>query len=154
MPPRQCPECGRFLKNALVERLTAAPEPCPGCGATLTAAMFVGVEAGAGADASSDGQGSQTSVRPPDLEPDTVRESARDPLAGWDPDASAAEVASWRDDRPPFPVDLTLVVGAALVGAGIGAFTDQRQRGRGAALGLMAGVSTAAAVRRIWRLAP
>ncbi|MFP4634607.1 MAG: hypothetical protein ACLFRD_01985 [Nitriliruptoraceae bacterium] len=150
MPPRQCPECGRFLKNALVERLTDGPEPCPGCGTTLRAAMFLDAEPSVGAE----GDGSPASVRPPDLEPGSVRESARDPLAGWDPDASAAEVASWRDDRPPFPVDLTVVVGAALLGAGVGALSDERQRGRGAALGLLVGVSTAAVVRRIWRLSP
>ena len=40
MPPQQCPECGRFLKNALVEGLTAAPAPCPKCGIELTAEMF------------------------------------------------------------------------------------------------------------------
>lgn len=40
MPPQQCPECGRFLKNALIEGLAAADAPCPKCGTALTAAMF------------------------------------------------------------------------------------------------------------------
>lgn len=40
MPPQQCPECGRFLKNALVEGLAAANAPCPKCGMELTAEMF------------------------------------------------------------------------------------------------------------------
>jgi hypothetical protein len=40
VPPEQCPECGRFLKNALVARTRAAPVPCPGCGFQLTALLF------------------------------------------------------------------------------------------------------------------
>ena len=45
MPPQQCPECGRFLKNALVEGLADAPAPCPKCGIELTAERFGVVDA-------------------------------------------------------------------------------------------------------------
>ena len=147
MPPRQCPECGRFLKNALVESLDEASQPCPGCATVLTAAMFEGPAARGAADAESD-----VSVRPPDLEPETVRDVDRDVLAGWDVGATAAEVASWREDRPPLPVDAAVLTSGALLGAGFGVLCDPDRRVRGGAIGLAAGVASAVVVRRLWRL--
>ncbi len=149
MPPRQCPECGRFLKNALVEHLAEAAQPCPGCATVLTAAMFDAPTARDAADTEP-----AVSVRPPDLEPETVRDADRDVLAGWDVGATAAEVASWREDRAPFPVDASVVAAGALLGAGLGVLGDRDRRARGGAIGLAAGVTTAVVVRRLWRLSP
>lgn len=89
-----------------------------------------------------------TSVRPPDLQPDAVRD-LDDPLAGWDsglPDATAAV----RDERP-FPLDSVVVTGAGLVGAALGALLGQRPV-RDAPLGALGGVVGAAVARRLWRL--
>lgn len=176
MPPQQCPECGRFLKNALVERLEAAPAPCPKCGIELTAAHFA--EAGvADADhgpalapaapppASSAGtsdlpvaapaagtslQGSQVSgaasVRPPDLLPDQVRD-AHDPLAGWDAGVPLPEVR----DRRPFPTDTVVVVAGAVAGTVAGTMLTER-RTAGGLLGAVTGAGLAGALRQIWRL--
>lgn len=90
------------------------------------------------------------SVRPPDLAPDEVR-TADDVLAGWDVDADAADLARWQVDRPPFPTDTVVVVGAKVLGAVIGAAVDRR-RGRGFVLGAAAGFTVAMVARRLWRL--
>jgi hypothetical protein len=92
--------------------------------------------------------GDAPSVRPPDLEPDTVRD---DVLAGWDVGVGAGGPADWADDHRPFPLDTVVVAGAAVVGLTLGAVVDRR-RGRGAAVGAVAGAIGAAVARRIWRL--
>lgn len=147
MPPTQCPECGRFLKKVLVAGLEQASAPCPGCSVQLTAAMFLLSE--------------DDSVRPPDLAPDEVRDPPAatapgsvdgDVLAGWDTGVDAAEIASWRKDRRPFPTDTIVIAGAGAAGLLIGMFVRSDRRGSGAVLGLLAGVVGAAVVRRIWRL--
>ncbi len=137
MPPTQCPNCGRFLKNALVERLAEGAQPCPGCEVALTADMFDG--------------GPAASVRPPDLYPAEVRDDASEVLDGWDRGASAAEIASWAQDRPPFPTDTVAVAAGALGGALLGAVFAGR-RIRGGVLGGVLGAVAAAVVRRVWRL--
>lgn len=138
MPPEQCPSCGRFLRDALVETLDErGARPCPHCGEPLTAAAVLTDEDG--------------SVRPPDLPPDEVRAAPDDVLVGWDLGVSAAEIESWRADRRPVPVDTIVVAAGALVGGGVGAAVDKR-RVRGGALGLLVGTVLAAGVRRIWRL--
>lgn len=45
MPPPQCPECGRFLATAFVEKIKAEPAPCPGCGTELSLAEDEAAEA-------------------------------------------------------------------------------------------------------------
>lgn len=142
MPPQQCPDCGRFLKNDLVASLTDTPTPCPGCDTGLVAAMFADSGAARG-DASS-------SVRPPDLAPESVRDDPAQALAGWDA-GEVADLERWRDDRPPFPVDAAVIGGAALVGALVGAVSSRRAV-RGATLGGLAAGLGAAAARQIWRL--
>jgi len=93
-----------------------------------------------------------TSVRPPDLAPDSVRRRDElDVLAGWDADADVVDVAAWGQDRRPFPTDTVVVLGAGVAGAVGGTLLDRR-RGRGAALGGLAGLVAAGVVRRIWRL--
>lgn len=87
------------------------------------------------------------SVRPPDLQPDAVRD--RDPLAGWDRGVPIG-IAAVRDERP-FPVDTVVVSGAALVGAALGAVLGRRTL-RDAALGGLGGAVGAGLARRIWRL--
>ncbi len=166
MPPQQCPECGRFLKNALVESLAERPAPCPGCDVELTSAMLAGTAADpGGASDPSDpsvpatGQASaqaqrDVSVRPPDLEPVDVRSADDDPLARWDVGATADEVASWHVDQRPFPTDAVVVAGAAVIGLGVGCVADREARARGAAVGFAAGAVAGAIVRRIWRLEP
>jgi hypothetical protein len=37
VPPEQCPECGRSLRQEFVSALAAAAAPCPRCGTELTA---------------------------------------------------------------------------------------------------------------------
>ncbi|MCC5948243.1 MAG: hypothetical protein JJT89_07275 [Nitriliruptoraceae bacterium] len=141
MPPKQCPACGRFLRNAFVEGLAETPAPCPGCDEVLDATV---VDGGATTQ--------ERSVRPPDLEPDLVRDRPRDVLVGWDQDADAEEIASWRADRRPFPTDAVAVVAAALVGGAGGVVSDRARPVRGAVAGMTLGVVLAAAVRRVWRL--
>jgi hypothetical protein len=166
VPPKQCPACGRFLKNAFVVGLGDAAAPCPGCGDELTAIMFAVVDATpdaasvVAADVSSgattDTTVDRVSVRPPDLEPASVRDTTRDVLAGWDTTASAEEIASWRRDRRPFPTDTVVVVGSgalgAIAGGVIGRNHDPRRLGGGVAGGLVVGLAVAAVSRRIWRL--
>ena len=132
----RCPECGRSLPSELVHGLSRAPAPCPGCEAPLRADLVVGDDA--------------PSVRPPDLEPDTVRTT--DVLAGWDVGASAAEVAGWRVDERPFPTDTVVVTGAVLFGSGLGLLLAGRHRVRGGVAGALTGGLVAAVARRIWRL--
>jgi hypothetical protein len=187
VPPKQCPACGRFLKNAFVEALHDAAAACPACGGELVASMFVvdatgatdsasptvaAPAAGAASGAASvpgaaEVPGSagpagppaateQVSVRPPDLEPATVRDTTRDVLAGWDVTADAAEIASWQRDRRPFPTDTVVVVGAgalgAIAGGLIGASRRPRRVGAGIAGGSTLGFAVAVISRRIWRL--
>lgn len=162
MPPEQCPECGRFLKRALVEGLVDAPEPCPKCGLELTAEMFGG-ETQPPADplppptpatpaAPPTGPGvmapPSTSVRPPDLPPDDVRDGL-DPLEGWDRGVPAG-LDAVRDERP-FPLDTVVVAGAAVLGAALGAGFGRRPA-RDAALGALGGAIGAGVARRIWQL--
>jgi hypothetical protein len=183
VPPEQCPSCGRFLAEALVEELDGQPRPCPHCGDDLTVEEVVGEEVVGeevvgeevvgeelgreelgreevvGEEAATSGptgpdptaRGTATSVRPPDLAPDAVRDLPDDVLIGWDLGASASEVASWRADRRPVPLDTIVVAGSAAVGAALGASVDRR-RGRGAALGLAGGLGLAAGARQVWRL--
>ena len=146
MAPKQCPNCGRFLSNALVEGLADGSAPCPGCEVQLTAGLF-------GDRAGPDGTDdlAAPSVRPPDLPPEQVRDDASDVLDGWDRGAGAAEIASWAQDRRPFPTDTVVVASGALGGALLGAVLTPR-RGRGAVVGALLGLLVAAGLRRIWQL--
>lgn len=150
MPPQQCPTCGRFLKRALVEGLAEAPAPCPRCGSELTAATF-GLDAGAVVTApvtEAAPAAAAPSVRPPDLSPADVRD-APDPLAGWDAGEPSGP-AGIRDERP-FPIDTVAVVGAAAVGAVLGAtFGDRRVRD--GIFGALGGAVGAAVARQLWQL--
>lgn len=137
MAPQQCPTCGRFLKNDLVQSLADGDQPCPRCEATLTASMF-----GVGGEAAS--------VRPPDLAPEEVRDDG-DVLAGWDVGADAAEIASWNHDRAPFPTDTVVVAAGAVLGGVLGA-TVTPARLKGAAIGTGIGAGVGAAVRQVWKL--
>lgn len=154
MPPKQCPECGRFLKKELVSSLRSGPQPCPRCDQPLEAHMF-SLEGAAGdpppetvadpaAPATADDAGD--SVRPPDLEPDAVRDAGQDPLAGWDPQGPPPVI-----DRAPPPVDAAVLAGAGLAGAVLGSLFGERGC-RGAVLGALGGVLGAGAARRVWEL--
>ena len=149
MPPKRCPECGRFLSNELVGMLAEERLPCPRCSTPLS------VEAIAGADPAARrirSEPTSGSIRPPDLDPGEVRDEPDDVLAGWDIGADAAEVASWADDRRPVPVD-TIVVGAGVaIGAVGGAILPERRRVLGAMLGAAAGAVTTGASRHLWEL--
>lgn len=160
MPPKQCPMCGRFLKNILVTRLAEGEQPCPGCGDALTADMFGGADGplsatGTPADAAPVGGATsdeaKASVRPPDLPPDEVRDDASDVLDGWDRGASAAEMAGWAQDRSPFPTDAVVVAATGFGGMLVGGLL-LRDRLRGVVLGGLLGVVVAAVVRQVWRL--
>ncbi|MCA1782296.1 MAG: hypothetical protein LC679_09030 [Intrasporangiaceae bacterium] len=158
MAPRQCPACGRFLKNDLVQSLADGDQPCPGCETTLTAAMLgaaVGDPApaavGAAEPAAAPKVGrADASVRPPDLAPEQVRDDG-DVLAGWDVGADAAEIASWNHDRAPFPTDTVVVAAGAVLGGVLGA-TVVSARLKGAVIGTGLGIGVGAVVRQVWRL--
>lgn len=96
------------------------------------------------------GASDTTSIRPPDLAPESVR--GRDVLAGWDVGVGPGEAAAWRHDRPPFPQDTVVVGAAGLAGVVAGALISDRSRLRGALLGGLLGASAAAVARRIWQL--
>ncbi len=157
MPPKQCPECGRFLKNAFIDALGELGAACPRCGGTLTASMFDGADAAPTSRSEptpvpAGGAGDEVSVRPPDLEPDAVRDRSPDVLAGWDVGVGEAEIAAWRRDRRPVPVDTLVVLGAGVVGVVAGLLLVPEHRVRGATFGALGGVAAAATVRRVWRL--
>jgi hypothetical protein len=155
VPPAQCPHCGRFLKQALVDALADEPAPCPRCEAPLRAEDFATTSAepaerpaaAAVTVGAADRAPVVASVRPPDLAPDEVRD---DVLAGWDAGVSAV-VGGPRRDEPPFPTDTVVVASAAVAGAIAGSLLDRR-RVRGALLGGLGAATLAAVVRRIWRL--
>lgn len=91
------------------------------------------------------------SIRPPDLEPTTVRDH-EDVLHGWDRDTSATGL--WTDRRP-FPTDTVIVGGAAAAGAAAGIVLARRRGGSvllGALGGLLVGGVTAGVGRRVWHL--
>lgn len=144
MPPMQCPMCGRFLKNAFVHGLRANPAACPGCDESLDAGMFDPPVEGPGPSASS--------VRPPDLRPEAVRDDTTDVLSGWDAGASAADLAAWRADRRPFPTDTVVVAASSAGGAVLGSALDGCHRVRGGFAGATAGLVAAGLARRIWQL--
>lgn len=168
MPPAQCPQCGRFLARAFVQNLVTEPAACPKCGHMLSPAEFpdrlgqASRPAGAVEEpaAAAELRSSQTpdpdaaSVRPPDLDPGTVRPGEhehRDPLATWDrSDADVVQLDRFRAGRQP-PPDSAVVAGAGLAGAVVGAVVARR-RGTGAAVGLAAGITAAAVARQVWRL--
>lgn len=161
MPPQQCPECGRFLKNAFVVDLASQPAACPGCDVELTATMFEDADGpppppaealAAATDArASAGTGvrdlADASVRPPDLVPEDVRDDP-DPLAGWD--VGAPQVGLPVVDRRPFPTDTVVIAGAGALGLAAGLLAGRR-RGRDAAVGALIGVVVAGVARRIWQ---
>jgi hypothetical protein len=163
VPPPQCPECGRFLKRSYVAQLSADPTSCPRCGTGLVTSMFpedrsvrppdLGPADATAVPAVPAAPAADGSVRPPDLVPVTVRDEARDVLAGWDVGADRAELGVWRADRPPFPTDAVIVAGAGVAGVLLGALVPPR-RGRNAALGGASGVLVAAVSRQVWRLEP
>ena len=181
MPPHQCPECGRFLKNALVEGLATAPAPCPKCEVELTAELFgpaeatpseaTPVEAGpgpavapatsasplAGADpASTASPAAPTDRAVPERAAASVRPPDLEPGRVRD---AADPLAGWDaglppppvEDRRPFPTDTVLVAAGAGVGALAGALASDRQL-RGGVVGAVAGAVATGAVRRIWQL--
>ena len=183
MPPKRCPECGRFLANEFVASLATASAPCPRCGTSLAPDDVVGggtraqrsqartpeaapttSAASTPAAATSQGAGVRTaaasapspdgSVRPPDLDPTDVRRQDPDVLAGWDRGATAEEVASWRADRRPFPTDTIVVVGGAVLGAVAAGLLARRHRPAWIAAGAIGGAGAAGASRRIWELRP
>jgi len=145
LPPKRCPECGRFLSNELVGRLAEEQLPCPRCETPLSAEAVVG-------GSPPDGAKGGGSIRPPDLDPQDVRDAGDDVLSGWDPGADAAEVASWADDQRPLPVDTIVVLVGLAIGAAVGAIVPERRRVIGAMLGAVAGAVTAGASRRLWEL--
>jgi hypothetical protein len=143
VPPEQCPECGRPLRQESVSALPGAAAPCPGCGTELPLTSVRPPDLGA--DPGADGG---TSVRPPDLRPDAVRD-LDDPVAGWDAGVPIG-IAAVRDERP-FPLDTVVVVAATVAGAALGAALGRRPV-RDALLGGAGGAIGAGVVRRIWRL--
>lgn len=155
VPPKQCPECGRFLKNVFVVSLGDGDQPCPGCGHVLTVSDFASASpltdparqrakpVGSAARPEAPSGGSEPSGKT--VSSDT---GARDVLDGWD---AAGIDERWREDRPPFPQDLAWLAGSAIAGGIVGALASQRKI-RGGTLGVVAGAAAAAFARKIWRL--
>lgn len=174
MPPKRCPECGRFLSNELVSSLVSSSVPCPRCGTALSADTIVGGSGGsarrgprpqpiaatvAASAAAVTGREAEepaeaASVRPPDLDPREVQTGDDDVLAGWDVGVTADEVASWRLDRRPFPTDTVVVAVGAVLGGAVGGAVWDRRRVLGAGVGALGGAVAAGAARRVWELRP
>lgn len=138
MPPVQCPECGRFLKQSLVDGLAQADAPCPRCGTTLTAARF-----GLDAQPTAQPQAASPSVRPPDL-----TAGGDDPLAGWDRPGAAAGGTGTPGPDLVLALDPVKAAIAAAVGASFGALVD-RSRTRGVVWGGLLGVVLGALIRAL-----
>lgn len=163
MPPVQCPNCGRFLKNAFVASLAEAAAPCPGCEQQLRPEMFGEDPSGplspterAEQELHHDprperGADEAPSVRPPDLEPADVRDD--DVLRGWDA-GEAVRAAGPSEDRAPFPIDTVVVAGAGVAGLLVGVALGRDRRVAAGAGGAAAGMLAGAVARRIWRLEP
>ncbi len=156
MPPKRCPECGRFLSNDFVASLAVVSASCPRCETLLAPDMVVG-----GSSAGRPTQprehrahSSDGSVRPPDLDPSDVRRQDPDVLAGWDLGATPEEVASWRSDRPPFPVDTIIVATGAVAGAVVAGLLARQHRPGWVAVGTLGGATVTGAWRRVWELRP
>ena len=165
MPPKRCPECGRFLSNEFVASLAAASAPCPRCETSLSPDSVVGGSrarprtaggdhAQHGAAPDRDARSTDDSVRPPDLDPAEVRRQDLDVLAGWDLGATPEEVASWRADNRPFPIDTVVIVSGTLVGATLAGLLARQHRAGWIAAGALGGAGIAGAARRIWELRP
>ncbi|MFO7776852.1 MAG: hypothetical protein R6V28_00705 [Nitriliruptoraceae bacterium] len=170
MPPKRCPECGRFLSNELVASLASSSVPCPRCDTPLSADSVVGGARGGqrsqpSATAAAVGSAAvveveeqpaseAASVRPPDLDPSEVQTVDDDVLAGWDVDVTADEIASWRFDRRPFPIDTVVVAVGAVLGGVLGSAVSERRRAVGAGVGVLGGVVAAGTARRVWELRP
>lgn len=177
MPPKRCPDCGRFLSNEFVASLAAASAPCPRCETSLSPDSVVGGSraqphatgdgdrakpgtagggdrAQRGAAPDRDARSTDDSVRPPDLDPAEVSRQDLDVLAGWDLGATPEEVASWRADNRPFPADTVVIVSGTLVGATFAGLLARQHRAGWIAAGALGGAGIAGAARRIWELRP
>ncbi len=154
MPPKRCPECGRFLSNEFVASLATASAPCPRCDTPLVPEVIVGGgERGPRPIERATPEATDGSVRPPDLDPTDVRSQDPDVLAGWDLGATPEEVASWRQDRRPFPTDTVVVATGVALGAAVG-LLPREHRPRWVILGALGGATAAGASRRLWELRP
>jgi len=177
VPPKRCPECGRFLSNELVASLASSSVPCPRCDTPLSTDTIVGgsgsgsgarggprsqpvvTAAAVGPAARAEAQEAHpprkgASVRPPDLDPRDVQAVDDDVLAGWDIGATDEEIAAWRLDRRPFPTDTVVVAVGAVLGGVLGSAVSTRRRPLGAGAGLLGGAVAAGAARRVWELRP
>jgi hypothetical protein len=158
--PTPCPRCGADLTvETFGLEEVIPPAPAPASPTPDDARVASDGPPPAGVPASGDvppppgavdgpppAGGVEPSVRPPDLQPGTVRDAAGDVLSGWDPDGPAAVV-----DRAPFPTDLVVMLTSGAVGALLGGLFGERGC-RGAFLGGASGILGAAVARRIWRL--
>lgn len=138
MPPVQCPECGRFLKQSLVDGLADADAPCPRCGTTLTAARF-----GLDPQPTSEAPAAAASVRPPDL-----AAGGDDPLAGWDQPRGASAGSRAPGPELVLALDPIKAAIAAALGASFGALVD-RSRTRGVVWGGLLGLVLGAMIRAL-----
>jgi hypothetical protein len=178
VPPKRCPECGRFLSNELVASLASSSVPCPRCDTPLSADTIVAGSGGssrigsrprpvaaapvAAAAVTSAPVNEQeagerreaASVRPPDLDPREVQTADGDVLSGWDVGVTADEVAAWRTDRRPFPTDTVVVAVGALLGGILGSILFGRRRALGTGVGVLGGAVAAGAGLRVWELRP
>ena len=111
MPPKQCPEGGRFLAAAFVAALVEQPTPCPKCETPLAVRGGEPVVAGAAPatpatpapQATPAVEATVPASAPTGDGPAAVRPPDRDPLEGWDGPGAPAP----RDDldRGPGAVD-------------------------------------------------
>jgi hypothetical protein len=178
VPPKRCPECGRFLSNELVASLATSSVPCPRCDTPLSADTIVAGSGGsprrgprpqqvaaaavvtaAVTSAPSNEEEPEerreaASVRPPDLDPREVQTAEDDVLAGWDVGVTADEVAAWRTDRRPFPTDTVVVAVGAVLGGVLGSIISGRRRALGTGVGVLGGAVAAGVVLRVWELRP
>lgn len=111
MPPKRCPECGRFLSNELVASLASSSVPCPRCDTPLSADTIVGGGGGArqGARAqpvvaalavtstAGNGRAPQEQVRDP-ASVSPPQEQVREPASVRPPDLDPRQVRSVEDN--------------------------------------------------------
>ncbi len=104
MPPKRCPECGRFLSNELVASLADTSQPCPRCETPLEADKLVG---GSGA-ARRPSRRQAAPAQPEAAEPAPVEAVTQPPVGG-----SAVDAVDPVDAAAPVAPAVTSEVGQA-----------------------------------------
>ena len=98
MPPKRCPECGRFLSNELVASLADTSLPCPRCEAPLEADKLVGGTGGSRRPSRRQARPATPATPVTDAAPVTDTAPAAAPTAAAAPAAAVTDHHSVTDD--------------------------------------------------------